>query len=117
MSTTAESLQPVAPSPEDKIRAWIGANLSASVHTIERLARWRPAWRVEASRNGSSMRLHVRGDRASGLETTPLRREHDVLVELGRRNIPVPRIHGWCEDPPAIVMEEVSGVAYEGGAD
>jgi aminoglycoside phosphotransferase (APT) family kinase protein len=104
-------------SDEEKIESWINRHMAASVTRIERLSRWRPAWEVDVDLSGVPLKLHVRGDRDAGLETTPLRREHDVLVELGRQMIPVPHVYGWCDDPPAIVMENVSGTAYEGGGD
>jgi aminoglycoside phosphotransferase (APT) family kinase protein len=113
-------MQHATSSPADdlvRIRAWIEANLGGSVSRIERLSRWRPAWEVEVERSGEKLRLHVRGDREAGLETNPLRREYEVLRELARNGIAVPRIYGWCELPQAIVMEHVPGVPYEGGAD
>jgi aminoglycoside phosphotransferase (APT) family kinase protein len=114
MQNTATS---AGDSDQARLREWIEKNLSASVTRIERLSRWRPAWEVEAQREGERLHLHVRGDRAAGLETNPLRREYEVLVELARNGIPVPRIYGWCDAPAAIVMEHVSGIPYEGGAE
>ena len=104
-------------SGEAKIRAWIADNIGGTITSFERLARWRPSWRVTVARGGETLDLHVRGDRPSGLGTWPLRREYEVLSLFEQRGIPVPHIHGWCPDPEAIVMAHIADTPFLGDAD
>lgn len=95
---------------EGKLRDFIEGLLGGRVTGMERLVRWRPAWNVEMLRDGERLHVHIRGERGGDVSPFPdLRREADILNQLGEQGIPVPRIHGFCEDPPAIIMELVPG--------
>lgn len=97
------------------IQQWIVAHLGGTVTRIEQLPRWRPSWNVDVSlEDGSALRLHVRGERGAGLETQPLDMEMRILQILFANGIPVPRVYGWCDNPRAIVMENVPGEPYAG---
>jgi aminoglycoside phosphotransferase (APT) family kinase protein len=87
------------------------------VRKLERHQRWRPSWTAEVEKSDQIMRVYIRGERAAGLESKPLRQEYEVLRRLSEHQIPVPQIYGWCENPAAILMEQVEGEPYEGGAD
>jgi aminoglycoside phosphotransferase (APT) family kinase protein len=77
---------------------------------VRRQARWRPAWFVDIDRDGTLVRLHVRGDRGSDVLPFPsLQREADILKVLEDGGIAVPHVFGMCADPPAIVMDAVVG--------
>ncbi len=102
---------------ERRLVACIEKALGGRVVRMDRQPRWRPSWDAEVDRGGETIRVHVRGDRAVGLESKPLRQEYEVLRTLEQQGIPVPKIYGWCDDPIAIVMQHVEGIAYEGGAD
>ena len=99
------------------IAAWVKDNLGGSVRDIVRLERWRPSWNVVAETPGGEVKLHFRSDRGAGLETRPLRAEYEVLRLLEGERIPVPKIHGWCTDPEAIVMAALDDHPFHGGAD
>jgi aminoglycoside phosphotransferase (APT) family kinase protein len=99
-----------------RITAWLERRLGGRVASITRQARWRPAWNVVFERPGETLKLHVRCDRESGLETRPLRNEYSVLALLQAHGIPVPELHGWCDDPEAIVMAALDDIPYLGGA-
>lgn len=100
------------------IARWIDINLGGAVACIDKLARWRPSWNVVATTaGGTPLHLHVRGERGAGLETQPLDLEMRILEVLALHGIPVPRVYGWCDNPRAIVMENVPGEPYLGGAE
>ena len=104
---------------ENRIKKWVKDNLNYEVASVHKLSRWRPSWNVEAvSADGKdTLSLHFRGDRGQGLETQPLEQEKTVIEFLGAHGLPVPKIYGWCDSPTAIVMENVAGSPYEGGAE
>ena len=83
-------------------------NLGVEVHAIERQARWRPCWFVDAERDGEPLRIVVRGERIDTC-IQPLGREvafHQILQDHG---IPVPEILGWLADIEAVALECVPG--------
>lgn len=84
---------------------------------VERQARWRPVWFVDVERAGETLELCVRGERVDIPGVWPLRHEMlaQSLMEAG--GIPVPRVHGWCDDPPAFVTDRVPGRADFAGVD
>ena len=45
--------------PEAKIKRWIEQRLNATVRSMERQARWRPAWFVEAETEQGALPLYV----------------------------------------------------------
>jgi aminoglycoside phosphotransferase (APT) family kinase protein len=54
--------------------------------------------------------LHLRGDRTGNVSIFPdLKRESDIIAVLHAHGIAVPRIHGYCADPPCIVMDALAG--------
>lgn len=104
----------MAPSAADeavvqaKLRQWIERELGASVDSMWRQDRWRPAWFVKARRNGADLPLYVRGERGVA-QAFPLELEMQITAILFAEGIPVPRIEGMCDDPKAIVMQWVEG--------
>ncbi len=63
-------------SDEAIISSWIAHHMGARVVDINRQARWRSAWLVEAERDGEPLSLVVRGERGAGIPMQfPLRHE------------------------------------------
>ncbi len=91
-----------------KLSRWIEQELGASVDTMWRQDRWRPAWFVKARKDGEDLPLYVRGER-NVEQGWPLELEMQITAILFDEGIPVPRIYGLCEDPKAIVMQWVEG--------
>lgn len=97
---------------ETKLRAFVEKLTGGRVVRMERQVRWRPAWFVEVERQGQGQRLmlHLRGDREGDVNIFPdLKREADVMDVLSEQGIRVPGIHGYCSDPPCIVMDTLPG--------
>lgn len=107
--------QPLSKS-EDDILHWVEATLGRVTDMVA-VPGWRPAWNASVETPSGIISIHIRGDRSAGQETQPLRVEHDVLRLLEGEGIPVPHIHGWCDRPPAIVMDRIDATPFEGGAD
>src|SRR6185369_12640066 len=93
---------------KERLTDWINQELGASVLSIVRQDRWRPAWFVRACKDGKNLPLYVRGER-NVLQGWPLDQEMEITRILFEEGIPVPRIYGVCPDPKAIVMEWVQG--------
>lgn len=93
---------------QSKLALWIQDQLGATVQTIARQGRWRPAWFVKAQRNGQALNLYLRGERNFALAWS-LEMEKRVIEILHAEGIPVPRVYGMCPDPMCIVMEWVEG--------
>ena len=85
------------------------AELGGEVVAIRRQARWRPAWFVDLRRDGQLHELYVRGARTDMRPIFPLEHERRMQELLGSMGIPVPQVHGYLRDPPAIVMDRVRG--------
>lgn len=95
---------------EQKLRNFVEQLLGGEIISMERLLRWRPAWNLELRRDGEVLALHIRGDRGGDVSPFPeLRREADILTLLAEQGIPVPHIYGFCEEPQAIIMQQVRG--------
>lgn len=95
---------------EARLRAFVESLTGGRVARMERQVRWRPAWFVDVAVNGATRRLHLRGDREGDVAIFPdLKREADVMEVLAEHGIAVPRIHGYCTDPPCIVMDALPG--------
>jgi aminoglycoside phosphotransferase (APT) family kinase protein len=93
-----------------RLRAFVEQITGGRVTRMERQIRWRPAWFVDVERDGQTLALHLRGDRGGDVALFPeLRRESDVISVLGEQGIAVPRVYGYCEDPPCIVMDAIAG--------
>ena len=94
------------------------ADLGGEVVAIRRQARWRPAWYVDLRRDGQLLELYVRGARTDMRPIFPLEHERRMQELLGSMGIPVPRVHGYLRDPPAIVMDRVQGSTdFSGSSD
>lgn len=93
-----------------RLRAFVEHATGGKVVRMERQVRWRPAWFVDVERGGELMKLHLRGDRGGDVAIFPeLKREADVISVLGEHGIAVPRIHGYCSEPPCILMDALPG--------
>jgi aminoglycoside phosphotransferase (APT) family kinase protein len=104
--------------PEPKLRRWIEQRLGGQVLSMERQARWRPAWFVEVETADRRLSLYVRSRREQAeLLFFPLAHEAEVLRVLNAAGIPSPRIYGLCDDPEAIVMDRMPGRADLATAD
>jgi hypothetical protein len=102
---------------EARLRTFVTATMGGRITRMERQVRWRPAWFVDVERDGRLIPLHLRGDREGDVAIFPeLKREADVIGVLGDRGIAVPRIHGYCEDPPCILMDALPGSRNMGEA-
>ena len=94
------------------------ADLGGEVVAIRRQARWRPAWYVDLRRDGQLQELYVRGARTDMRPIFPLEHERRMQELLGSMGIPVPHVHGYLRDPPAIVMDRVAGsTEFSGSSD
>jgi aminoglycoside phosphotransferase (APT) family kinase protein len=92
-----------------KVIDQLRADLGGEVVAIRRQARWRPAWYVDLRRDGQLHELYVRGARTDMRPIFPLEHERRMQELLGSMGIPVPQVHGYLRDPPAIVMDRVPG--------
>jgi len=89
---------------------WIERELGGRVVRAERQPRWRPAWFVDVERNGVIEALYLRGERGGADHGVyPLRHEYQVLCELQANGVMVPRVYGWCDEPPSILMSRAPG--------
>jgi aminoglycoside phosphotransferase (APT) family kinase protein len=91
------------------ITAWIEENLGGKVRHVERQARWRPVWWVSLEQDNEMKDLCVRGERIDSPSAFPLKHEMVFQSILQDNDIPVARVHGWCDRPRAIVMDRVPG--------
>jgi aminoglycoside phosphotransferase (APT) family kinase protein len=100
-----DSASPTHPAtPESILAAWIEAHIGQVVR-LERQGRWRPAWFVDARKDGKLLRLYVRGARADAVvQPQPLKFECDVFKMFYENGVKVPHIYGFIEALPAIVM-------------
>jgi aminoglycoside phosphotransferase (APT) family kinase protein len=87
---------------------WIARHLGP-VLDIRREGRWRPAWLVEAEVDGRPTPLYVRGARGSRWPPLPLAYEARAQQVLADSGVKVPKLYGFIEDVPAIVMARVPG--------
>jgi aminoglycoside phosphotransferase (APT) family kinase protein len=92
--------------------------LGGRVVEISLQPRWRPVWFVELERGGRRESLCVRGDRIDARHGFSLEHEMKLQELLHERGIPVPRVHGWIDEPRAYVMDAVAGRNdFEGSSD
>jgi aminoglycoside phosphotransferase (APT) family kinase protein len=93
-----------------KVRDWLERQLGGTVVAFERQQRWRPAWFASVSRDGAVESFYVRGSRGGNFpEMITLAQEAEVNRVLFKHGVPVPRVHGMIDDPPAIVMDRLPG--------
>lgn len=101
----AESWDPVT----TQVVAWLEANLGGKVRDLTRQARWRPMWLVDLERGDEVLELLVRGDRIDTQYTWSLEHEMRFQDTLHGQGMPVPKIHGWIDEPRAFVSDRVPG--------
>ena len=92
----------------EQVASLVEREMGVRVDAIERQARWRPAWFVEASRDGVRVSYVVRGERVDTI-AFPLRHEmtfHRIVQDHG---VAVPKIHGWIDEIEAAILEKVPG--------
>jgi hypothetical protein len=92
---------------EGVLAAWI-ENRIGRVVRMERQARWRPCWVIDAERDGRIVPLFVKGSREVHA-ITPVKLEGAALDVFYRHGVPAPRQYGHCEAIDAIVMERLPG--------
>ncbi|MEE2672877.1 MAG: phosphotransferase family protein [Myxococcota bacterium] len=92
--------------------AWIEAELGGRIVRAQRQARWRPAWFLDLERDGGTVPLYFRGDRAEADHGAyALEHEMRVLQVLEGQEVPVPHVYGFCPEPRGILMERCPGRA------
>ena len=93
----------------DRITQWAETNLGGKVTRVERQRRWRPVWRVSMDDAGQEREYLFKADRVWPAHPYPHIHEMHLLNVLAAHGIPVPPQRGFCDDPPAIVMDWVRG--------
>ncbi len=48
---------------EQRLAAWVEANIGGEVVRVDRMARWRPGWDIDVLIDGEELPLHARGER------------------------------------------------------
>lgn len=94
------------------VARWIEQHIGP-VRSLERQGRWRPAWFAEAAGPDGPVALYVRGDRGGDVLTQPQPLSFELKVQqlFLESGLKVPRIHGYIDEIPAIVMDRVPGQA------
>lgn len=93
-----------------RLRAFVEHITGGKIVRMEQQVRWRPAWFVDVERENEIISLHLRGDRTGNVSIFPdLKREADIIAALHGHGVAVPKIHGYCSDPPCIVMDALVG--------
>jgi aminoglycoside phosphotransferase (APT) family kinase protein len=90
----------------------VGGQLVRCERQGERRSGGRPAFFIDFARDGEEIRTYARMDRGDGQlinKAFGLDREYRVLVGLNEQGLRVPKIHGLCEAPRGILMENVPG--------
>lgn len=87
---------------------WVQKHIGP-VHKVARQGRWRPAWFIEAEEEGEPVSLYVRGGRDARFPPLPLSYEAEVQALFADEGVRVPRIHGYIESIPALVMDQLPG--------
>ncbi|TVV77128.1 phosphotransferase [Sphingomonas solaris] len=102
-----------------RLRGFVEEIAGGRIVRMERQVRWRPAWFVDVERaDGTPLHLHLRGDRSGDVAIFPeLKREADIQRILADHGIPVPKVHGFCADPPCTVMDAIGGTRDFSGLD
>jgi len=101
-SATGDKLQQI-------IVSWVQKNIGPVVR-VERQGRWRPAWFVDAVKDGRTLPLYLRGDRGGrGWPHMPLSYENKVFKIFEAGGVRVPHIYGYIDEIPAIVMDAAPG--------
>ena len=114
---TTETWADAVRGDDERVIAWLEAELGGTVQTWERQPRWRPMWFVEIDRAGESETVVVRGERSDCPLVFPLDHEMRFQAVLEQQGIPVPHVYGWCDEPRAYAMSAVPGRPDFGGVD
>ncbi|MCM3921882.1 phosphotransferase family protein [Frankia sp. AiPs1] len=97
-------------SQDEQVRAWLEREFDGTIVSFERQERWRAAWFADLTSDGELHRYYVRGHRGGKFrEMITLGQEADINRVLHHHGVPVPRVHGMIDDPPAIVMDRLPG--------
>ncbi len=107
LSTEPKNADPT----QTKVVDWLETNIGKVV-SIARQPRWRPVWFVDVERGSERLELVVRGERVDQPPVFPLRHEMLLQRTMSEHGMPVARVHGWCEEPRAFVMDRVPGVPH-----
>ena len=99
------------------VRRWLETGLGVDVIELTRQPRWRPVWFATVEHDGATRDLCVRGDRVDMALTFPLAHEMRFQQVLHEHGVPVPRVHGWIDEPAAYVMDRVPGQYHFAGTD
>ncbi|HVX21707.1 MAG TPA: phosphotransferase [Acidimicrobiales bacterium] len=108
---TADVAQAAAEVDAGHVVAWVEEHLGGKVVAVERLARWRPSWRLDLERDGEIVPLYARGDRGPDFPA-PFSLDHEQVVHqlLEAHGFPVPHTYGIVEGPiRSLVMDRVPG--------
>ena len=90
--------------------AWVEAEMNVEIVSFERQPRWRPAFFVDAIRDGETIPLYLRGERGDlDHGAYPFEHEAHVLKVMEDAGLPVPHIYGISPDPKMIVMDKMPG--------
>jgi hypothetical protein len=91
------------------LTTWLETTLGCSDIVLHRERRWRPVWRVSATRNGKPVALLLKGERTWLTHPYPLDYEMKMQRTLHENGIPIPAVLGFCPAPSAFAMEFVRG--------
>lgn len=95
---------------EAQIQKWVEAHLGP-VRAVRRQERWRPSWYVDLIQGTRPMTVYVRGSRGGDWPPKPLDYEYRVHRVFEEHGLRVPRLFGYIDSVPAIVMEMLPGRA------
>ncbi|MDB5425359.1 MAG: hypothetical protein JWQ29_2775 [Phenylobacterium sp.] len=96
---------------EQRLTRFVEETVGAKVLSMKKQARWRPAWFIEAEKDGKPLSLYARGDKHLDAEIFPgLDREAGIIRLFEKGGLPVAHVYGMCPDPKAIVMSGIPGV-------
>ena len=90
----------------------VGGTVARCERQGERRSGGRPAFFIDFNRNGEEIKTYARMARGEGQlvgKAFGLDREYRVLVGLANQGIRVPAVHGLCQEPLGILMENVPG--------
>ena len=96
---------------EQRLVKFVEQAAGVTVTGLRKQARWRPAWFIDAQRDGHHIELYARGDKSLDAEIFPgLDREAGIIQLFEKGGLPVAHVYGMCQDPKAVVMSTIPGV-------
>jgi aminoglycoside phosphotransferase (APT) family kinase protein len=95
---------------EALVATWIEKEIG-SIRRIARQGRWRPAWFIDAERDGQIIKLYVRAARGSRFPPMPLSYEAKIQALFAQQGIKVAHVYGYIDAVPALVMGRLPGRA------